>query len=295
MDLHYKQEITVGLLVLVGVLVFLGGTMWLKGSSFSTDSGIKVAFADVGALTRGSPVRVSGVTVGKVEELELEEAGRVVVTFTLSDQRVQPKIDATARIGSVGLAGQAIVNFHPGISTTPLPPGKVIQGTVDRGLMDIGSDLSGQAREALAGIQEVANKQLADDLHATMVALQRFIAVYSNTQQGPTAVATRTLESLERLSETMDSSLARANLAATLRKSDTLIANLTVTSAQLTATSARLDSVVQMIREGRGSLGKLMTDSLLYADIRRLAQSLQAFTDTLRKTPGKIPIQIRIF
>ena len=29
MDLHYKQEVTVGALVLLGIALFVGGTMWL--------------------------------------------------------------------------------------------------------------------------------------------------------------------------------------------------------------------------------------------------------------------------
>ena len=31
MDLHYRQEITVGTLVLTGVAAFVLGTMWLSG------------------------------------------------------------------------------------------------------------------------------------------------------------------------------------------------------------------------------------------------------------------------
>ena len=32
MDLHYRQEITVGALVLVGVRIFVLGGMWLSGT-----------------------------------------------------------------------------------------------------------------------------------------------------------------------------------------------------------------------------------------------------------------------
>jgi len=295
MDLHYKQEVTVGVLVLLGIGLFLAGTMWLKGSSFSTDSGIKVVFPDVGTLARGSPVRISGVVVGKVERIELQDIGRVLVTFALSDKKVQPKIDATAKVGTVGLAGQAVINLNPGNSSTPLPTDRPIQGTVEPGLMDIGSGLSDEAKETLSGIQEIANKRLADDLHATLGALQRFIAVYADTKRGPAAEATKTMEALRRLSATLDSSLVHANLAGTLRKSDTLIANLGTTTAQFTATAAQLDSVLRKLNQGQGSLGKLMSDSLLYAEVRRLTQSLQGLVDTLRKTPGKIPIQIKIF
>ena len=61
MDLHYKQEATVGALVLVALILFIGGTMWLGGKQFSTRTPVAVQFADDGTLKRGSPVRGSGV------------------------------------------------------------------------------------------------------------------------------------------------------------------------------------------------------------------------------------------
>ena len=61
MDLHYKQEVTVGTLVLLGVLLFVGGSMWLGGKTFSRAPKVHVQFEDAGTLKRGSPVKVSGV------------------------------------------------------------------------------------------------------------------------------------------------------------------------------------------------------------------------------------------
>ena len=36
MDLHYKREATVGVLVIAGIAVFLTGTMWLRGRDFAS-------------------------------------------------------------------------------------------------------------------------------------------------------------------------------------------------------------------------------------------------------------------
>src|SRR5262249_50735319 len=117
MDLHYKQEVTVGVLVLAGVGLFLAGTMWLKGTSFTTEPRLQVVFPDVGTLKQGSPVRVSGVSLGKVERIEFQDVGRVLVSLSISP-KIQPKIDATAQLTTVGLVADAIVNFNPGTSST---------------------------------------------------------------------------------------------------------------------------------------------------------------------------------
>ena len=95
MDLHYKQEATVGALVLVGALLFIGGTMWLGGRRLSTRPTVAVQFADAGTLKRGSPVRVSGVQLGMVDEIEFQGYGKVLVHLDL-EEAASPRRDAAA-------------------------------------------------------------------------------------------------------------------------------------------------------------------------------------------------------
>ncbi len=295
MDLHYKQEVTVGLLVAAGIGLFLAGTMWLKGTRFSSgEPEVKVAFADVGTLKRGSAVRVSGVNLGSVDRIEFEDVGKVVVTLRVSP-KVKPKIDAMAKLTTVGLVADAVINFHPGTSSEPLPEGRIIQGSVDQGLMELGAELGGQAKQVLGGVNDIANKRLADNLNATLESFQRLSATYANTRTGPIAELTATMQSLQRLSTRLDSAIGQASLATTLRKSDTLMTTLTGSTESFTVTAARLDTLLQRVNRGDGTIGKLMTDSLLYQDVRRVTQALEKLIDELRKHPGKITIQIKAF
>ena len=298
MDLHYKQEVTVGVLVLAGVGLFLAGTMWLKGASFGGEGDVRVDFPSAGTLKRGSPVRVSGVELGKVSDIELLGVGQVRVTLSLDDpddSRIRPHLDAAAELASVGLVGDAVVNYDPGTASEPLPPDRVIQGSIAQGIAGLGTDLGTQAKEVMGGLQEFANKDMAEDLRATLKAMQRTLDLFANTRTGPTAELQETMQSLQRLTARLDSTVAAANLASTLRRSDTLITALAGTTAEFTTTSARLDTVLQQLTRGQGTLGKLMTDSLLYGDVRRLTASAQQLIDEIRKHPGKITIQVKVF
>lgn len=294
MDLHYKQEVTVGVLVLAGIGLFLGGTMWLRGRSFARAPVVEIVFPDAGTLKRGSPVRVSGVELGSVERIDFQDVGKVVVGVNLQPQ-VVPKIDATARLASVGLVGDAVVVLHPGTATELLPPGRQIQGTVDQGFSEMGTDLGNRARDLMGGMQEFANKETADELRHTLRSIQRTLDLYSNVRQGPTAELTRSLESLQRVTGRLDSVLLAANLAGAVRRSDTLMSDLSGTATEFTTTAARLDSLLQRLNRGEGTLGRLMTDSLLYDDVRRLTRAAQELMDELRKHPGKITIQVKVF
>ena len=105
MDLYYKQEITVGLLVIVAVAGFFGGLMWLTGRTFATGRmDVNVVFEEIGTLTEGDPVQISGYMVGTVAAIELEEEGRVNVRLEV-DRRYPPKVDAEVAIKALDFLG----------------------------------------------------------------------------------------------------------------------------------------------------------------------------------------------
>ena len=117
----------------------------------------------------------------------------------------------------------------------------------------------------------------------------------SDTKNGPSAELTRTMASFRALSTRLDSTLANPALARTLGRADTLTGNLSAMTAQLTTTSARLDSVLSGVNSGRGSLGKFATDTVFYSDIHELSQSMKRLLDELQKHPGKVPVTIKLF
>lgn len=300
MDLRVR-EVTVGSIVIVAILVFIFGTMWLSGRRVSAGNTIRLQFANVSGLKRASPVRVSGVNVGKVESIEFQDVGKVLVVASLPP-KIRPRMDATAQIVSVTLVGDYAVDLDPGNDAQLLPPGRVILGTQEVGLSDRAGVLADRADSVLLGAQMIVNQKTADQLQATLTALQgtlkatqRAMEVLSDSRSGPTAELTRTMASFRSLSERLDSTLANPALARAVSRSDTLTGNLAAMSEQFTRTGARLDSVLAGVNAGRGTLGKFATDSGFYTDIRQLSQSMKRLLDELQKHPGKVPVTVKIF
>jgi phospholipid/cholesterol/gamma-HCH transport system substrate-binding protein len=294
MDLHYRREITVGALVVVGAAAFIGGTLWLSGKSFSSQPEIVIQFPDVETLKRGSPVKVSGVPMGTVQDIQFQEYGKVLVHASL-DPRVLPKRDATATLASTGLVADAVVNLNPGSAAEALPAGAVIPGSVERGIMSSATDLTARANTALAGITEIANKQLAEDLTRTLQAVQRLAAVYGDRTSGPTAELTATLVEFRQMRNRLDSTLTQLNLAGRVETADTLMRNLSRLSSEVGSTAARFDSVLAKIQRGEGTLGKFVADTGFYNRARETLRAVQEFVDDIRKHPGKLGITVRIF
>jgi phospholipid/cholesterol/gamma-HCH transport system substrate-binding protein len=294
MDLHYKQEITVGMLVVVAVALFIWGTLWLGGKSFKHAPNVTIAFPDAGTLKRGSPVKVSGVQLGTVQDIEYQSYGKVLVKIDL-DQRVQPKRDAAAQLSSVGLVADAVINFHPGSATEPLPPNTVIAGTVDRGFMAAGNELASRADSVLGNLTNLTDKKLGEDLTRTLQAIQRMADLYANPKVGPSAELEKTLIEVQRMGNRLDSTLNEFKLSGTLARTDTVMSNLARLSADARTGLQRLDTLLARVNRGEGTLGRFVSDTALYVNAQRAIKSLQQLVDTLRKYPGKLGITVRVF
>ncbi|MBA3659950.1 MAG: MCE family protein, partial [Gemmatimonadales bacterium] len=248
-----------------------------------------------------SAVRVSGVPVGKVEAIRLVRPGLVLVYVSLRED-LAPKTDASAMVVSIGFVGDAVVDIDPGKASQKLPKNQPIMGTQQVGFTDRATQLGDRADSVLIGAQAIVNQKTADQLYATMAALQgtlkaaeRTMAVYGNPNRGPTAEISRTMTSLQTLSARLDSTLANPALARTLSRTDTLTGNLSAMTTQLAVTGARLDTVLANVSAGRGTIGKFATDSGLYRDMRDLSQSMRKLVDEFQKHPGKIPVTVKIF
>jgi phospholipid/cholesterol/gamma-HCH transport system substrate-binding protein len=294
MELRYSREVIVGAIVIVAVVVFVFGTMWLSGRSVSSANVVRIQFPNASGLKRASPVRVSGVNVGKVERIEFVDVGKVLVMASLPP-KIKPRVDAVAKIVSVTLVGDYAVDFDPGRAPELLPSGKVILGSQDLGLSGRAMELSDRADSILIGAQAFVNKETADQIRSTLTALegtlkaaQRTMQIYGDPDKGPTAELTKTMTTFRQLSTRLDSTLIAF-------RTDTISANLAAMTAQLTTTGARLDTLLAGMNRGQGTLGKFVTDSGLYYDFRDLSQKMKNLLDELAKHPGKVPVTIKLF
>ncbi|HEV8177922.1 MAG TPA: MlaD family protein [Gemmatimonadales bacterium] len=298
MDLRYTREATVGAIVIVAIVVFVFGTMWLSGRSMGSDNAVRLQFDNVSGLKRASPVRVSGVNVGKVEKIEFVDVGKVLVVVSLPP-KIRPRVDASAKIVSVTLVGDYAVDFDPGRASEPLPPGRIILGTQDLGLTGKATVLAERADSILLGAQAIVNESTAKQLRSTLTTLegtlkaaQRTMQIYANPDQGPTAEITKTMAAFRQLSGRLDSTLASPAFS---RRTDSITANLAAMTSQFAATGERLDTLLAGMSRGQGTLGKFVTDSGLYYDIRELTQGMKKLLEELAKHPGKVPVTVKLF
>jgi phospholipid/cholesterol/gamma-HCH transport system substrate-binding protein len=109
---------TVGLVALgvIAVIVYLG---WTKEIPLRSHYEVRAAFASSNNLRAGSPVRIAGVEVGKVTEVERRGEG-ALVTMRIADKGRPVRADATAKIRPrIFLEGNFFVDLTAGSPSAP--------------------------------------------------------------------------------------------------------------------------------------------------------------------------------
>ena len=128
------MEMGVGLFMLAGIvgLIFLG----LRVSGLSLTSAtqsfhLEANFANIGSLKPRARVTMAGVTVGRVESIELDTEwydARVVMALN-SDLEGQISRDSTAAILTAGLLGEQYIGLSLGGDPEMLADGEAIRDT----------------------------------------------------------------------------------------------------------------------------------------------------------------------
>ena len=91
---------------------------------------LKARFTAIGQLRPSAPVKIGGVTVGNVADIQLDPVKYdAVVTLSMQSRYKDLPADTTAGIFTSGLLGEAYIGLQPGGDTQVLKPGEEIAFT----------------------------------------------------------------------------------------------------------------------------------------------------------------------
>ena len=117
------RDLTVGLFVLAGLAALAYLTFQTGGLSYKVPGGFDLyaSFDDIGGLKERAPISISGVKVGQVDSVELDDLLRARVKLDL-DPSLELPVDSAARIRTSGLLGDQFVALEPGGEEDILQP-----------------------------------------------------------------------------------------------------------------------------------------------------------------------------
>jgi len=278
------------------VVVFTLGMLWLSGKTIGTSGTVvvPVRFQNVAGLRAGDPVQTSGVKVGRVANVVLQGVNNVMVYLEVNRAQ-RPHADAVALVASADFFGAKYVDYVPGSSDQMLNGGQVITGTQEAGVTEQAAQLTKRASDALSGVQTLLSQQTAEDIHQTLVAVERTLNVVAKIGEGPMVGQTQaTLESVQRLANRLDSTLASKDVQTSMTQLNQATKNLKDMTDGLSNSSSALGAILTKINNGQGLLGKAVNDSTMHGDLDSVLVSLRKLLDDIRLRPGRYT-NIKIF
>ena len=130
---HGMKEFWVGLFVLAGILA-LAALSFRVGNLGAQNTGnsyeVTAKFQDIGGLTPKSPVRMSGVTIGRVTGITIDpDDYEAIVSMEIFGQHQNLPLDTSASILTSGLLGSQFIGLEPGGDEDYLVQGSEIEFT----------------------------------------------------------------------------------------------------------------------------------------------------------------------
>ena len=122
--------------ILLGAVVLLTaiGLLTLGMQSINTQKdgyNILLIFGSTAGLKNGDDVKISGINVGKITKLELNQEDYNAKVRIIVNNDIKIPDDSSAKIASSSLLGGNFLNIIPGSSEQNLEPNDVIYDTTD--------------------------------------------------------------------------------------------------------------------------------------------------------------------
>jgi phospholipid/cholesterol/gamma-HCH transport system substrate-binding protein len=300
----FRNEIAMGVAIVLTVLVIFFGVRFLEDRPvFSGTYDLFTELENAGGLLSGSAVTISGVEIGEITQIRLNDSGRGV--------RVRMEVDdgVTVLEGSVatiqGLA--ALDNVSIGIEPGPeggraLEDGAVLPATMQTDLMgrvdstlDAAEQTFGEATSLIAGTESDLGVILHDMRTAGSEA-----AMIMQDSRGRLRAALVDLQSaasdLSLLAAQMGGIAAQMEsvadsggdtLVVAMNKLNNIMQRLDVAVSSLERGSSGLESAVAHVESGEGTLGRLIYDESLYLTLDSAAMRLDRILTEFQESPEK--------
>jgi phospholipid/cholesterol/gamma-HCH transport system substrate-binding protein len=296
---------------MVAVLVILGYFILkiedLKLHEAAKTQKVTAIFDSVAGLENKSTVRVAGVRVGKVTEINLGSDGKAHVTLEI-DKDVQLHTNATAKVANLGLLGEKYVEVDLGTQSTPLIPAEsehiVLRGQQPASIDDVTNQISAIAtdvkaitaslRTVMAGptgeqrLQDIVEnvRQITAQMRSLIDANRTNVDASLKNIQAITAdlrvEIPKIAASIDRVANTMGGTVSE-------NRTDVrgIVENLRKLSTDLQTTTQNLNSITGQIKSGEGTVGRLIYSNEAHDKLATALTSVESGVTELKNTLGR--------
>ena len=284
-----RKEFKIGVFAVAVILISWWGIKWLQGQNMLLSSSSYYAYYDnVSGLMVSSRVKLRGVQIGNVQDIQLE-GDKVRVEMLIEDEYADLiPANSVAELGAAGLMGGTEIVIIQGDAQEAIKPEAVITGRIKPDLVGTMADKAGE---------------LIDGLNTTVGSLNDLLSVNGEA-------ISQMITNLEAMSASVNSMLNAARydidgtlnnlrtftntLAANSGRIESMIGNIDKVTTdlaeaqfveKLNSTITSLDEIITAIEKGDGTAGMLINDKELYESLNDAGENLAKLLEDLKANP----------
>jgi phospholipid/cholesterol/gamma-HCH transport system substrate-binding protein len=314
------DQLKVGSLIVVSILV-LAVTLYKLGQAvnlFSKRYELHAFLKEAGGLRKGGAVMVAGQLAGSIKEIELlpvdNDTMRNVRLVVGIDENLREQVrgDSKARVKTLGLLGDKIIDISPGTPRTgALANGDTlrVQESLDYeqvltkaasavdDVVGLTKDMRVLTQSLVSGKgtvgQLLTNPSLYMQLESTLGRTNAMLARVQNSN----GTLARFLDDPRLYNEMLGAISGVDSLLVSMRSRNSTMGRLITDSTMYTqavgtlqsfaAIAANADTLVKNMAAGRGTVGKALTDDQLYTSLQKLIDDFAALVADIRRDPSR--------
>lgn len=296
-----KTEYKVGIFVAIGLLIFAYLVLWLGTREieiFKKEGYIlKTRFTTLAGLEKNSSVRVAGVRVGRVRDIDLKEGMAEITMFIYKDVKIRE--GSKAAVSSMGIMGEKYVEIFPGPPEEPfLRENSYVEGiqplSIDQlgqTFYSLGEDVKSVGKIIIDALREPSGENRLKNLISNLEVITQNLREISMSMSSDYPEMKKSVYSL---AGKIDSDIAKisSDFGRISKQINSLIAenkgdiskgveslNLTMEKAQKLI--SELEELTKKIKDGEGLASKVINDPSFY---QKIDSSLEGLRDTLEES-----------
>ncbi|MCE9525019.1 MAG: MlaD family protein [Planctomycetales bacterium] len=296
-------KLRVGIVVLAaaiicGILIWRFGDIQLPGTSKYT---VFINFPKAPGVTVGTPVRKSGISIGRVSSIELRDR-HVQVTAEIEIKR-QIRETELCRIASASVLGDPVIEFSPGDDVDPNTPflenGSEIDGDVTGNPLEVFVELKDELRAAALSLKAAGDemKTAARNVNAAIAGSEGDVPRLVQKMERALDQSYKTLGTIDSLfgDEELKADLKRSlkDLPEMFDKTKIVLDKATVTFDDFRRVSERADKNLANLEKFTGPLserGPVLVDNIdgILGNVNSLTEQLNELAGNFNNQEGTI-------
>lgn len=291
-----SRENKTAILVIASILLFIWGYSFLKGKDlFSNYKTFYVQYDNVEGLAISAPITLNGLVIGKVSNIKVQnETGKLIVELLVKSDFPISK-SSKVNIYEPGLIGGKQIQVIPNFADKTLAiSGDFLIGNQIPGLTDLVSEKLAPIQEKLdkvllnadkliTGINNVLDKKGQENLKNTLAELSETMAQFHKASSSINSILDENKGKIGGMVSNFNKvSSDFSKISDSLNKAD-----LGKTVKNLQKTLASVDGIMVNLQSGKGTMGKLLTDDVLYTNLSKTSKELELLLQDVRLYPTR--------